>query len=444
VIEPKSGGGVPRIAVVSEQIRPVELDAELPSREQYALELTIRLARMGAQADLFVRRIDDRDARITVLEPGARLITVPAGAPGPRPRRTLWMVAPQMRDQILRFMVAEGTRYDLVHGATWVAGIAAADVAKRAGLAHTQLIQAPNGAKQHHVDDPHGSPPQRVQFEQDLARDADALIARTPSEREHLVRAYGADPARVVVVPWGLDLERFRPGDRAQARRKLGLEQTGSIVLHAGRPEPRCGLHDLLRALTLLGDLPGGTPQLLVVGGDVREPSTADTPQVGELWQLAAELGVNDRVRFVGRRSRTELPEYYAAADVVAWVPSHEPYGSPVREAMACARPAVGSAVGGIADVLATVQAGALVSPEDPRDLAAKLRRLLRSPGLRARLGRAGRAYAERELGWNEVAARHLELFRRVAGIAEGEPPRAAVPQSQGSPVPARRDAPPA
>jgi glycosyltransferase involved in cell wall biosynthesis len=431
---------MPRVAVVSEQIRPLELSADLPARELYALELSRALARLGAPTDLFVRRLDATDARITEVEPGLRLVTVPAGPPGPRQRRTLWMLAPQMRDQMLRFMVAEGVRYDVVHGTTWTAGIAAADVAKRAGIPHTQLIQAPNASKHHHLDDPSSSPPQRVQFEQDFAREAAALVARTASEREHLVRAYGADPGRVSVIPWGIDLQRFQPGDRSQARRRLGLDQTGSIVLHVGRTHARCGVHDLLRALALLDDLPGGAPLLLLVGGETREPDPAEAPELGELWQLAAELGVADRVRFVGRRGRGELQDYYAAADVVAYVPWHEPYGLQIREALACGRPVVGTAVGGIADALADEQAGSLVAPEDPRDLAVKLRRLLRSPGLRARLGRAGRAYAEHELGWYAVARAHLDLFGRVAGITAAAPPAPRLPAG----APSRPEPPPA
>lgn len=411
-----------RVALISEQIRPLELAADLPGRELYALELGRNLARLGCEVDLFVRRLHADDARITEVEPRFRLITLAAGPNGPRQRRTLWMIAPQMRDQVLRFMLSEGARYDVVHATSWIAGVAAIEVAKRAELRYTQLIQAPKLTKEHHLDDPQASPPQRVQYEVEFARDADAVITRTPSERETIVEAYGADPRRVAVIPWGVDLDLFRPGDRAHARRRLGLDQTGSIVLHVGRPEPRGGVPDLLRALALIEDLPGGPPTLLLVGGDTREPDPAQNGVVGELWQLAVELGVAERVRFVGRRSRAELPTYYAAADVVACIPPHEPYGQQVREALACARPVIGSAVGGIADVLQGEGAGTLVAPEDLRELAARLRRLLRSPGLRSRMGRAGRAHAERELAWRRVAESTRDLFMSVTGVVP-EPP---------------------
>jgi D-inositol-3-phosphate glycosyltransferase len=404
-----------RVALVCESIRPLELRADLPGRSLYALELGRQLARLGAEVDLFVRRIAPDDQKVTEVEPGFRLITVAAGPAGPRLRRTLWMIAPQIRDQVLRLMLAEGTRYHVVHAASWIAGVAASEVARRTELPYTQLLQSPNLSKGHHLDDENASPAQRVQFELEFTRQAAALIARTPSERAHLVAAYGADPRRVAVIPWGVDLELFKPGDRAQARRRLGLEQTGSVLLHVGRPLARAGVHDLMRALALLEDLPGGPPLLLLVGGDTREPDPAASREIGELWQLAAELGVADHVRFVGRRSRKELPDYYAAADVVTAVPWHEPYGQQVREALASGRPVAGSDVGGIGDVLTGEQAGVLVSPEDPRELASKLRRLLRSPGLRSRLGRAGRAYAERELGWPVVAASTRDLFLSVA-----------------------------
>ena len=418
-----------RIAVICESIRPLELDADLPGRSLYGLELGRHLARLGVEVDLFVRRIAPDDDRITEIEPGFRLVTVAAGPAGPRQRRTLWMVAPQVRDQVLRFMLAEGIRYHLVHAASWIAGAAAAEIAQRGELPYTHLLQAPKLSKEHHLDDENASPPQRVQYELDFTRQAAALIARTGYERAHIVEAYRADPRRVAVIPWGVDLELFKPGDRAQARRQLGLDQTGSILLHVGRPLARTGVHDLLRALALLEDLPGGPPQLLLVGGDTREPDASHNHEIGELWQLAAELGVADRVRFVGRRARHELPAYYAAADVVTSVPWHEPYGQQVREALACARPVVGTDTGGIADVLAGERMGALVTPEDPRELAAKLRRLLRSPGLRGRLGRVGRAYAERELGWPRVAESTGELFARVAGAdAAPSPPPRSVP----------------
>lgn len=433
VIDADRNGGAPRLAVVSEQIRPVELGADLPGREVYALELSRHLARLGRPVDLFVRRLQADDARVTEVEQGLRLVTVPAGPAGPRLRRTLWMIAPQMRDQILRFVLAEGIRYDLVHAATWTAGVAAAEVAARTGASFTQLLQAADESKEHHVDDPQSSPPQRVQFEQDLARTAEAIIARTASEREHIVRAYGADPSRVEVIPWGVELSRFQPLDRAQARRRLGLDPTGSIVLQVGRPLARRGVHDLLRALALLEDLPGGAPLLLLVGGDTRKPNPAEAPELGELWQLAAELGVAERVRFIGRRARAELPDFYAAADVVTCVPWHEPYGQQLREAIACARPVVGTAVGGIADAIGDEQAGLLVAVEDPRDLATKLRRLLRSPGLRARMGRSGRLKAERELGWDQVARRTLELFDRVAGLPPGPRSAARLPAASRS-----------
>src|SRR5438105_5220262 len=230
-----------RIAVVSESLRPIEIGADLPGRELYALELSRHLARAGNQVDLFVRRIDAADARITEVEPNFRLVTVPAGPLGPRQRRTLWMIAPQVRDQVLRFMLAEGIRYDLIHATTWVAGVAAAEIAERAELPHIQLIQAPKLTKEHHLDDPAASPPQRVQLEHEFARDAAAVVTRTPSERERVVEAYGADPRRVAVIPWGIDLTLFEPSDRAQARRALGLEQSGALVLHVGRPLPRTG-----------------------------------------------------------------------------------------------------------------------------------------------------------------------------------------------------------
>jgi D-inositol-3-phosphate glycosyltransferase len=161
----------------------------------------------------------------------------------------------------------------------------------------------------------------------------------------------------------------------------------------------------------LRADLP---VTLLLTGGETREPDPAATPEIGELQRLAAELGVAEHVRFVGKRQPEELRDYYAAGDVAVTTPWYEPFGLTPLEGMACGVPVVGSDVGGISFTISHGETGYLVPPRDPAALALRLRALLSDAELRTRMGHAARARVEREFTWPIVAARTAALYEDV------------------------------
>src|SRR5260370_7638706 len=106
-----------------------------------------------------------------------------------------------------------------------------------------------------------------------------------------------------------------------------------------------------------------------MVGGETVEPYSITTPEIGELQRLATELGVIDRLRFVGKRQPYELCYYYSAGDVVVTTPWYEPFGLTPLEAMASARPVIGSAVGGITHPITGGQTAFPFPPRDPSPL---------------------------------------------------------------------------
>ena len=109
---------------------------------------------------------------------------------------------------------------------------------------------------------------------------------------------------------------------------------------------------------------------------------------------------------------------------MVICVPWYEPFGMVPLEAMACARPVVASAVGGLTDTVVDGVTGVLVPPRRPRELAAAVRRLLRSPALIDALGTAGRDRAVARYGWDRVAAATADVYDQV--VALGPVARAA------------------
>jgi len=179
--------------------------------------------------------------------------------------------------------------------------------------------------------------------------------------------------------------------------------------------------------------VPGRPPRLLVVGGETAEPDAVATPEIGALQRLAAELGVSGQVQCTGQRAQRVLRHYYGAGDVAVTTPWYEPFGLTPLEAMACGRPVVGSAVGGIAFTVQDGVTGYLVPPGDPEALADRLHLLLTRPDLGAGMGRAARARVEREFTWPTVARRVAALYEEL--LAPADRAAVAAPVSPGAPL---------
>jgi glycosyltransferase involved in cell wall biosynthesis len=225
------------------------------------------------------------------------------------------------------------------------------------------------------------------------AAHASGLITVCEALKGRLVEL-GVAPHRIRVLRNGVDLERFRPGDRATQRARLGLK--GPTLLSVGSLIDRKRHHLAIEAVTRL---PGVI--LLIVG---------EGPLRHDLESKAHRAGVADRVRFLGSVAQESLPPIYGAADALVLASSREGWANVLLEAMACGTPVVASDAWGNPEVVAAPEAGIVVSPCDGAGLAGAIRRLLTCPPRRA----ATRAYAER-FSWGDTTAGQLEIFRAIA-----------------------------
>jgi D-inositol-3-phosphate glycosyltransferase len=425
---PSRLGRADRIAMLSEHASPLAIcgGADAGGQNVYVDQVSRNLGRLGYRVDVFTRRDNPDAPEAVALAPGVRVVHLAAGPPRLLPKDELWPLMPEFRDACLHFMLRDGARYDLVHGNFWMSGWVAAELRLRLGLPVVQIFHAMGRTKQRHQGTDDTSPPDRIAVELDVIRRVDRLIAQCPSERAELVDDYGADPDKVVVIPSAVDTELFRPVPRDEARRRVGLDPDDPVVVYVGRMLPRKDVRSLVRAVGLLAQRTQLPVRLLLVGGESPDPDPVATPEIGELQRLAAQLGIADRVRLAGRRQPAVLRYYYGAGDVAVTVPWYEPYGLTPLEAMACGRPVIGSAVGGITFTVRDDVTGYLVPPRDPEALAARLRQLLTRPALRARMGRAGRVRVEREFTWRTVAERTSALYRT---LLTHERPEAAASQ---------------
>ncbi len=383
-----------RIAMVSEHASPLACIGGVDAGGQnvHVAALSAALAARGHDVVVYTRADRPGLPRRVEMSPGVLVHHVPAGPATHVPK-----------DELLPFMDAfsehlaqtwRQDRPDLVHAHFWMSGLAAVAAAQTVDVAVLQTFHALGSVKQRWQGDADTSPSERIRIEGELARTVDEIIATCSDEVAELWRM-GAPDDRIEVVPCGVDTALFtgRPNPRRDLSQRARLLVLGRLV-------PRKGVDDAIRALTMVADA-----DLIVVGGPAAMDLDLD-PEVLRLRQLAMRCGVGDRVRFMGRVSHDRLPALIRSCHLVIAPPLYEPFGIVPLEAMACAVPVVGTAVGGLLDTVDNGVTGLLVEPADPAALAAGIRTLLADDRRRTAMGAAGQARVRANFSWDRVAAR--------------------------------------
>jgi phosphatidyl-myo-inositol dimannoside synthase len=220
--------------------------------------------------------------------------------------------------------------------------------------------------------------------------------------------ALGADPARIETVPYGVDVERFRPDAavRIARREELGVAEAVPLVFTAGRLVRKKGFEYLIDAIALL---PG---VVLAIAGD--------GTLMDELRQRARARSVEERVRFLGNQPQDRVADYLAAADVVC-VPSVRDDSGNVDglpnvllEALASGTPLVTTAAGGIGAVVRDGVSATVVPERNVAALAAAVSRLLADPDCGRAIASAGRSLVGAQFGWNRTAERIEYAYSRA------------------------------
>lgn len=286
----------------------------------------------------------------------------------------------------VRRLLASGYDFDLIDAHYFYPdGVAAALIAKRLGKPVTITARG---------TDINLIPAYKVPRRQILwaADRADGMITVCQALKDEMV-SLGVDAGRVTVLRNGVDLDLFRPGDRAALRDRYGLTQP--TLISVGHLIERKG-HDLvIEALPHLPDF-----RLLIAG---------DGPEDAKLRALAARLNVANRVEFLGRRPHDELPGLCCAADALVLASSREGWANVLLEAMACGTPVVASNVWGTPEVVAVPEAGRLMADRSGASIAAATRELFADLPDRAET----RRYAE-GFSWEATTQGQLDLFRRI------------------------------
>ena len=391
-----------KISMVSEHASPLAAlgGVDAGGQNVHVAALSAALARRDHEVTVYTRRDSaELPERVRVL-PRLEVVHVTAGP-----------VRHVPKDELLPYMglLAEGmsrdwerSAPDIVHAHFWMSGLAALDAARRGTLAgHIPVVQtfhALGTVKRRHQGKDDTSPVERQWLEPSVGRAADRIIA-TCSDEVFELKAMGMVPAKISIVPCGVDLDLFSPSgpvlERSRAHR----------IVSVGRLVPRKGVDLVIAALALLRDAGFSDVELLIVGGGTDAAGLQEDAEARRLLTYARELGVQDQVTLRGHVPREAMPGILRSADAVICTPWYEPFGIVPLEAMACGIPVVAAAVGGLTDSVVDQGTGLHVPPKDPLAIARAVARLLSDPALRRELGRAGQKRVRSRFSWDKVAA---------------------------------------
>ena len=409
-----------RVAMISVHACPL---AKLGGRDSggmnvYVRELARDLGARGIEVDVFTRWREKDDPRIQPLGPNARVIHIASGPLGYWPKINVYEHLDEFTAKLVAEVEEQGRTYDVLHAHYWLSAKVARTLEQRWKIPTVQMFHTLGLVKREVMDeDIDGESDVRIEIEREAVRRSAAVVAASAIELGELRRFYKADPARVAVIPCGVDPEVFHPVRQADAREKLARDQCERLILFVGRIEQIKGIDVLLRAMALLffrrPDLRSEVC-LLVVGGALDPGDEApETQKILELRRLVHEHRMEANVSFVGSRDQEDLALYYAAADVCAVPSLTESFGLVALEAMACGTPVVGTRVGGLQTVITDGESGLLVPAGDYEALAEAIARVLTDARLRMHLAHGARDRAE-HFTWRRVGDRMVELYERV------------------------------
>jgi glycosyltransferase involved in cell wall biosynthesis len=393
-----------KIAMVSEHASPLSPlgGVDAGGQNVHVGALATNLAALGHDVEVFTRRTDGTSPDDVRFAERVLVRHVPAGPAEPVSKDHLLPLIPEFTNHLRAQW--QRTPPDVIHSHFWMSGLAALNARPTTTpLVHT--YHALGVVRQRHQPDSGSLVAVRDRVERRILDESDAIVATCTDEVRELGKI-GGRGRQIDVVPCGVDVSMFHPFGACKSR--TGLRRAVCV----SRLVPRKGIADAIKALAAVP-----ATELIVIGGP-QDSELSNDDEYRRLVSLARAWGVHDRVRFTGGLPQADVAAWMRSADVVIAVPWYEPFGIVPVEAMACGKPVIGSAVGGLLDTVQPGETGILVRPRSPEELAAAWRSLLEDDARRIAMGRTAHVRARRDFPWRVVARRTLGTYERVLAHA--------------------------
>ena len=408
---------IQRIALISVHTSPLAAmgGAKTGGMNVYIRELSRELGRQGIRVDIFTRLAFPLKSRIDAsIGENVRVIYLAAGPPQPISPDEQYEHLSDFTANLMAFSTLENLRYDIVYSHYWLSGWVAVKLKEAWGIRFAHMFHTLGHMKKR-IEVKDYQPDRRIMTEMSVLQWADRIIAATPAEQAQLRWLYRAGRRQIVVIPPGVNNERFSQALSSEAaREQLGFTLASNLLLFVGRIEPLKAVDTILEALHVLREK---APSLLrnlhfmIVGGD---PIDGRDQEMKRLQELSVKLGIDQLVSFVGAKEQAELPLYYAAAAAVIMPSDYESFGMVALEAMSSGTPVIASQVGGLQFLVRDQETGFQFPAREPITLAECIIELLTDTSRTKDMGIAASRIAQ-EYAWSGIAQRLIEVFADVA-----------------------------
>ena len=371
----------------------------------YIRELVGHLAHTGAMCHVYVRAWHPDLPAEVLLEPGVRVVHIPAG-PFDLEKEELYDIVDEFADKVEADIEAQGG-VDVIHANYWLSGVAGHQIKHRLGVPLVTTFHTLARVKAETGDH---EPERRALAESKVIACSDAVTASCVAEAHWLERLYETPTERISYVVPGVEHAIFSPGTQSAAREAVGLDDKPT-VLFVGRIQP---LKGVAIAAEALGRMKNKDARLVIVGG----PSGREGEQeLALVKQAIATYGLQDRVQFQKPVPHHMLSSWYRAADICIVPSRSESFGLVALEAAACGTPVVASSVGGLRTLVDHGKTGFLVAGRDPAVFATYMDQIFAKPMLAAELAMASFERA-RTYRWS-TTAQHLRTLYSQLGVRE-------------------------
>jgi len=409
-----------RVAVLSVHSCPLAAlgGKETGGMNVYVRELSRQMGRLGIGVDVFTRSQNPHISPLVPLGQNARVVHIKAGPEEPISKYRLLRYMPEFTSSVARFARESGGAYHLIHSHYWLSGWVGEQLKRIWSVPLVHMFHT-LGALKNTAGEGSGErePSRRLMVERQIGEYADCVVAPSPWEKKQMVLLNGIPPAKVKVIPCGVDLRLFRPIPASRAMKFLGLSRR-NFILFVGRIDAIKGIDVLLQAVHHLSCKPQGEKDnlgLIIIGGELDADPRRESREMQKLRQMVQELGLQDRVAFWGSQRQDLLPYFYSAAQALVLPSRYESFGMVALEAMACGTPVIASRVGGLKYTIDDGRTGLLVPEGKPVLLADRICRVVEAPAERKKLVKAALAKVQR-FSWPHIAQKILSVYRSLPG----------------------------
>jgi len=381
----------------------------------YVLELAKALARIGIKVDIYTRWFDAGKLQVDPVpgHPDVRIIRIAAGSWEFIPKEFIYDVLPELANNMIRFINENALEYDLFHGHYVDAGIVTLDVANYFKKPAYFTAHSLGEWKRAQMKGDPQEMEKKFNFKHRMAEEmrifkavnGQSLTSKVQLEKLHELYEYKAD--NIDIMAPGVDIHKYKLADESEV--KIQTELPEKYIYCISRLDTNKGHDLLLEAFAIVQEKIDDV--ILVIGGGSPNPESREKTVLKKMQEIIEKFKMRERVIQIGFVPNDMMVPYYQQAQMFVLPSKFEPFGMTTQEAMACGSAVVASSLGGIRNVINDGENGLLVDPENTKEFAGAMIKLLTEIGLKERLGKKAHEIIVDEYSWEAMAEKHLIFF---------------------------------